>query len=171
MRLYAEQGYEQTTVAEIAAQAGVTARTFFRHFADKREVLFAGSATLKEGVAHAVAAAPADATPLEVVTATLEAAAAFLGQHREHSRLRQSIIDANDELRERELIKMATLSAGIAAGLRARGVPEPDATLAAEAGTVALRVGFEAWVAADDDATLDQYMRDALDRLGSITGR
>jgi AcrR family transcriptional regulator len=171
MRLYVERGYEQTTVAEIAALAGVTARTFFRHFADKREVLFAGSAALREGVEQALDAAPADASPREVVAAALDAAGTALGQQREFSRLRQAIIMANDELRERELIKMATLSAAMAAGLRARGVSEPDATLAAEAGAVVLRVAFEAWVAADDDRSLNQYMRDAFDRLGTITGR
>ncbi len=169
MRLYVEQGYEQTTVAEIAAQAGVTARTFFRHFTDKREVLFAGASALREGVMAALESAPADATPREVVTAALDAAGTILGQQREHSRLRQTVIEANDELRERELIKMATLAAGMSAGLRRRGVPEPDATLVAETGAVVLRVAFEAWVAAHDDATLNDYMRDAFTRLEAIT--
>jgi AcrR family transcriptional regulator len=171
MRLYVEQGYEQTTVAQIAAQAGVTARTFFRHFTDKREVLFAGASVLREGVMRALEAAPAGASPREVVAAALEAAGTLLGQQREHSRLRQTVIEANDELRERELIKMATMAAAMAAGLRERGVAEPDATLAAEAGTVVLRVAFEAWVAARDDASLNDYMRDAFDRLDAITGQ
>src|SRR3954470_2502159 len=107
MELYVERGFEQTTVAEIAARAGVTARTFFRHFTDKREVLFAGAELLQEGLVQALDAVPAEATPMQTVTATLDTAAAFLGRQHERSRVRQSIIAANPELYERELIKMA----------------------------------------------------------------
>ena len=93
----------------------------------------------------------------------------MLGQHRDYSRQRQSVIDANAELRERELIKMASLAAALADGLRRRGVPEPDASLAAEAGIVVLRVAFERWVSEPDGADLSQNMREALDRLKTIT--
>src|SRR5437667_8607086 len=89
MQLYVERGFEQTTVAEIAARAGLTARTFFRYFADKREVLFAGSANLQEQLVRALEAAPHSASPMQAVSAALAAAATTLGQHREHSRKRQ----------------------------------------------------------------------------------
>jgi AcrR family transcriptional regulator len=171
MRLYAERGYEQTTVAEIAEQAGVTARTFFRYFADKREVLFERSAQLQERLTGAVAACPSAATPMQVVAAVLDAAADMLGRDHDHSRRRQSVITANAVLRERELIKMASLSAALAGGLRERGVPEPDASLAAETGIVVLRVGFERWVAGPRDGDLAQAMREALDRLRTVTAR
>jgi AcrR family transcriptional regulator len=169
MQLYVERGFEQTTVAEIAQRAGLTARTFFRHFADKREVLFAGSEVLQERLVQAVAEAPAAATPMRVVAAALDAAGAMLGQSREHSRQRQSVISANAELRERELIKMATLAATVADGLRRRGVPETDAALAAEAGIVVLRVGFERWLNEPGEADLTEIMRAALDRLSIVT--
>jgi AcrR family transcriptional regulator len=169
MQLYVERGFEQTTVAEIAKRAGLTARTFFRHFADKREVLFAGSAFLEEQVVQALEAAPASATPMQAVSAALDAAAATLGQRRDYSRQRQSVINANAELRERELIKLASLSAALAGGLRRRGVPEPDASLAAEAGIVVLRVAFERWVGDPHEADLAQNMRAALDRLKTVT--
>src|SRR3954447_2332638 len=91
MQLYVERGFEQTTVAEIADRAGLTARTFFRHFADKREVLFAGSGDLVDGLGHALAEAPDTATPMEVIAVALDAAAEFLGGDREHSRQRQSV--------------------------------------------------------------------------------
>ena len=146
MQLYLERGFEQTTVAEIAQRAGLTARTFFRYFADKREVLFAGSAALQAELVRALEAAPAGAPAIEAVSAALDAAAEALGKRRDWSRQRQSVIDANAELRERELIKLATLSAALADGLRRRGVVEPDATLAAESGIVVLRVAFERWV-------------------------
>lgn len=170
LQLYVERGFEQTTVAEIAQRAGLTARTFFRYFADKREVLFAGSAELQEAMERALEAAPAQASPMEAVAAALDAAAAMLGRHREHSRRRQSVIDANAELRERELIKMATLSAAMAGGLRRRGVKEPDASLAAEAGTVVLRVAFERWVRETRSRDLSRLMRESLDRLRTVTG-
>ena|SRR5690349_21200453 len=169
MQLYVERGFEQTTVAEIAARAGLTARTFFRHFADKREVLFARSAVLEEELVRALEAAPGPAAPMQAVAAALDAAAAALGQRREYSRQRQAIINANAELRERELIKFASLSAALAGGLRRRGVPEPDASLAAETGIVVLRVAFERWMSDPHDADLALTMRAALDRLKSVT--
>jgi AcrR family transcriptional regulator len=169
MQLYVERGFEQTTVAEIAKRAGLTARTFFRYFADKREVLFAGSADLQEQLVHALDAAPKSVSPMQAVATALDAAAAALGQHREHSRQRQSVINANAELRERELIKLASLAAALADGLRRRGVPEPDASLAAETGIVVLRIAFERWVSEPHGADLSQSMRAALDRLKTVT--
>jgi AcrR family transcriptional regulator len=169
MQLYVERGFEQTTVAEIAKRAGLTARTFFRYFADKREVLFAGSADLQEHLVRALQAAPDSASPMQAVSAALDVAATLLGQHHEHSRKRQSIIDANAELRERELIKMASLSAALAEGLRRRDVPEPDASLAAQTGIVVLRVAFERWVSEAHGADLSQSIRTALDRLTTVT--
>ncbi|MFI5915186.1 TetR/AcrR family transcriptional regulator [Dactylosporangium sp. NPDC051541] len=165
MQLYVEQGFEQTTVAEIAARAGVTARTFFRHFADKREVLFAGSELLLRGLVEALDNAPPAATPLEAVTAALDAGAAFLGREHAHSRQRQAVITANPELLERELIKMARIAAALAEGLRRRGVPDPDAALVAEAGVVVLRVAFETWVNRPEPTDLAETMRDTRARL------
>src|SRR5438445_11009896 len=120
LALYAERGYEQTTVAEIAQRAGLTERTFFRHFADKREVLFSGSEQLQEAIVSAVESAPASAAPIEAVAAGIETASDYLTD-REYSRRRQAIIAANPTLQERELIKMAALASAIAAGLRKRG--------------------------------------------------
>jgi AcrR family transcriptional regulator len=170
MQLYLERGYEQTTVAEIAEQAGVTARTFFRHFADKREVLFAGSAELQSRLVEAVEAAPAEASPMRAVAAALEAAADLVGRDHRHAHTRWQVISANDELRERELIKMAALAGALAGALRARGVPEPDASLAAEAGVAVFRVGYERWVSGPTGAALAGVMAEAFDRLTAVTG-
>lgn len=170
MQLYVERGYEQTTVAEIAELAGVTARTFFRHFADKREVLFAGSEQLQARMVDALLGAPAAAPAMEAVGAALDAGADVLGADRDRAVRRQQVIVANAELRERELIKLSLLSSALAAGLRDRRVPEPDATLAAEVAIVAFRVGFERWVDGTGDADLHRAMRDALDRLRGVAG-
>jgi AcrR family transcriptional regulator len=146
MDLYTERGFEQTTVAEIAKRAGLTERTFFRYFADKREVLFWGAGALQELVVSTVAGAPGSASPIDAVAAAIEAAGAMLQERRDHARRRQAVIVANDELRERELIKLATLASAMAEALRQRGVPEPAASLTAEAGIAVFRVAFERWI-------------------------
>ena len=169
MELYVERGFEQTTVAEIAQRAGLTARTFFRYFADKREVLFAGSASLQESLVSALDAAPDSASPMAAVSAALDAAAVVLGQHREFSRQRHSVITANAELRERELIKMASLSEALADGLQRRGVADPDAKLAAEAGVAVLRLAFERWVSEPGRRGLSKIMRESFDQLKALT--
>ncbi|WP_433307804.1 helix-turn-helix domain-containing protein [Actinoplanes sp. CA-030573] len=169
MRLYAERGYEQTTVADIASEAGLTARTFFRHFADKREVLFAGSDELRSRMAAALDAAPAEAGPMTAVGAALDAAAEMLDGFRDHSRRRQALIYATPELMERELSKMASLASSLTAGLRRRGVPEPDASLAAEAGTMVFRVAFEQYVSEGEEAGLGELVRSMLERLPAVT--
>ena len=147
MELYSRRGYDDTTVAEIAERAGLTERTFFRHFADKREVLFAGSDQLQQTIVGALAAAPTSARPIDAVAAGLAAAGVyFTAERRDYSRRRQAIISSNAELRERELIKLASLGSAIAETLRRRGVQDPAASLSAEAGMGVFRVAFERWV-------------------------
>src|SRR5262249_11670470 len=146
--LYVERGFEQTTVADIARQAGLTERTFFRYFADKREVLFWGSSTFQERIGNGVAAAPGDWPPLGGGGGGLEAGAGVLQERREFARRRASVIAANAELQERELIKLAVLGAAVAYALRERGVKVPTASLSAEVGIAVFKVAFEAWVKA-----------------------
>ena len=170
LALYVAQGYEQTTVAEIAERAGVTARTFFRHFADKREVLFAGSERLEQEMVAAVAGAAAGVGPLDAVGAALEAAAGLVGGDHAHSRRRQSVVAANPELHERELIKMARLADALAGALTDRGVAAADARLAAEAGIAVFRIGFERWVAGPRTGDLATALREALAQLRTLVG-
>jgi len=167
MELYSKRGYEQTTVAEIARRAGLTERTFFRHFADKREVLFSGSANLQEAMVSAVANAPESAAPIDAVAAGIEAAGGFL-QDREYSRRRQAIIAANTVLQERELIKMASLASAIARALRKRGVSDPAASLTAEAGTAVFRIAFERWIDEGNEKDLRVLIRESLEELRSL---
>ncbi|MEO3807944.1 TetR family transcriptional regulator [Sphaerisporangium sp. B11E5] len=167
--LYIERGFEQTTVAEIAKRAGLTERTFFRHFADKREVLFGGSGELQERLVDAVTAAPGAATPIDTITAALEAVGTLFADRHEKSQRRQSVISANPELQERELIKLARLSRALADALRHRGVPDPAASLAAEAGITVFRVAFERWIAGTGRPDLTALMRESLDQLKAVT--
>ena len=130
MALYSERGFDQTTAAQIAAHAGLTERTFFGHFADKREVLFGGSALLQERIVAGVAEAPPVDGPLAAVACGLAAAADMLGEfRRDLSRQRHAVIAANPELRERESAKLADYSAAVATALRRRGVGEPRSQL------------------------------------------
>jgi AcrR family transcriptional regulator len=169
MELYSERGFEQTTVAEIAKRAGVTERTFFRYFADKREVLFSGADALKELLVSEVAGAPGSTSPLGAVTAALGVAGARLQERRDFARKRQAVISANSELHERELIKLASLAAAMAAVLRTRGVSDRTASLAAEAGIAAFKVAFETWVGAAGDRDLPQVIRESIEELQSVT--
>jgi AcrR family transcriptional regulator len=166
--LYSERGFEQTTVAEIAERAGLTERTFFRHFADKREVLFAGADALKEQLVDTVAKAPASLAPIDAAAAGLEAAGAFIQEGGELAQQRQAIIAASAELKERELIKLASLAAALAEALRRRGVAEPAASLAAEAGIAVFKVAFERWVAETDRQDLPRLIRASLDELKAV---
>ncbi|MEV6288169.1 helix-turn-helix domain-containing protein [Kribbella sp. NPDC051770] len=168
MALYAEQGYDGTTVAEIADRAGVTARTFFRHFADKREVLFAGSSELEELMVAAVAAAPASAGAMDAVAAGVLAAGEVFEGRRDHSRRRQALIVATPELREREFIKLAALATAFTAALQARGIPAPRAALAAELGVTIFRVAFERWVDGSE-GDLEKVLRSTLAELADLT--
>ena len=153
LELYSERGFEQTTVAEIAARAGLTERTFFRHFADKREVLFGGAGSLQDLLVSTLASTPESVAPIDAVTAAFEAAGVLLEDRRDYAGLRQAIIAANAELQERELVKLATLSAALAGTLRQRGVEEPAASLAAEAGVAIFKVAFARWVSGTDQRT------------------
>lgn len=169
LHLFAERGFDQVTAAEIAARAGLTERTFFRHFADKREVLFGGSALLQERIVAGVAGAPAGAGPIEAVACGLDAAAAMLGEgRRDLARQRHAVIAANPGLRERELAKLAHYATAVARALGGRGVPEPRASLAAEAGATVLRVGLERWASGQDPRDLAEVLRDAMAGLRSV---
>ncbi|MGH3304783.1 MAG: TetR/AcrR family transcriptional regulator [Streptosporangiaceae bacterium] len=168
LELYAEQGFEQTMVAEIAARAGLTERTFFRHFADKREVLFSGMERLRDLLARAVADAPASATAMEAVTAAFEAAGAMFQENPERVRLRDAIVSANAELRERELIKLAAFAAAVAGALRDRGIPDPAAGLAAETGVAVFKIAFARWVSEQGEPDLPGIFRESMAELRGV---
>jgi AcrR family transcriptional regulator len=168
LELYVHRGFENTTVAEIAERAGLTERTFFRYFADKREVLFSGSAALTELLVKTAVDAPRSASPMEAVAAALDAAGAVLQQRGQGAQKRQKVISANPELRERELIKMASWASALADALRQRGVPDPAAALTAEAGIAVFRVAFERWVQQPRKRDLRRIIRESLDQLKTV---
>ena len=143
--LYTERGYDQTTVAEIAARAGLTERTFFRHFADKREVLFNGGDLFNAAIVDHVLDAPQSATTLQALTAGIQAAGSVFPDL-DTVRRRQVLLHANPELQERELIKLAALATALSQALHDRGSPAPAADLAAEAGVAILRIALTRWI-------------------------
>lgn len=169
LELYVRQGFEQTTVEEIARSVGLTERTFFRHFADKREVLFDGQDLLQQAFLDGVRAAPPSASPLEMVTAALTASAGFFTDERlPWSRQRHAVITANLALRERELLKAASLAAAVAAALRARGVAERTAALAAETGVTVFNVAFAEWIIEGEQRSFAEIEREVLEELKAL---
>ena len=169
IELFDEQGYEATTVAEIADRAGLTKRTFFRYFSDKREVLFSGSEELQRLWLEGLAAAPAQASPLAAVAAGLDPVAEMFAGRHPFARLRAQIVEANSELQERELIKLQTLAAAIKSALVQRGVSVNAAILAAQAGVTVFHVAFARWVQQDDPSAFRRLMDESLEELRSVT--
>ncbi len=166
--LFLDRGYDQTTVADIAERAGLTERTFFRHYADKREVLFGGAAVLQEKLLGALEAVPPAVPTIEAVRIAVEAAATLMHGRRALARERARIVAAHPDLRERELIKRATLTAALAAALQQRGVPEPAASLAADLGIAAFYVGFARWVDDPSDRELVEIVHEGFEQFKAL---
>ncbi|GAA5113693.1 TetR family transcriptional regulator [Pseudonocardia adelaidensis] len=155
LELFATRGFEQTTATEIAESVGLTERTFFRHFSDKREVLFHGQNLLVQAFVDGVATAPPGGSAIEVVGVALQSATStFPEERRQYSRLRQSVIDQNPALQERERHKLASLASAVADALRARGVDDLAATLAAESGITVFGIAFGLWIRASERRSL-----------------
>lgn len=166
--LFTEQGYDATTVAQIAERAGVTKSTFFRHFPDKRELLVAGQETLCRLLADGIAEAPKSASPLQAVAAGLERAAGAMGpENREMGPRITAAVAASTELQERDALKTVGLAAAMTAALVARGVPETTAHLCGELGVLAFKRGYVRWSESDagDGRELARYALEALDEL------
>ena len=171
VELYREPGYDKVTVAELAARASLTPRTFFRYFSDKREVLFFGAEKLETLVEEGVLAAPGGTSALEAVAAALAPIARRSDEDpviADYVRQRHDLIRTYAELRERELAKHASLAAATAAALRRRGVSEPEASLAAEAGLAAFTVGFERWADDPRRRKMGHHVREAMRGLEAV---
>ncbi|MFI7545235.1 TetR/AcrR family transcriptional regulator [Actinoplanes sp. NPDC049599] len=167
MELFRERGFDNTTVTDIAARAGLDKRTFYRLFGDKREALFDGGRLLEEVAVRAVT--ETDAAPFEaVITAFHRLAKELFADRLDLVRVRQSIIDSSPELQERELHKMRSLSAAIAAALRAKGTGETTATLATESGVTVFRLAFARWVAPGSDTSLTDLITEVAAELRAV---
>ncbi len=167
LELFAERGYDRTTAAEIAARAGVTERTFFRKYPDKREVLFDGEAILRVALVSAIADAPAGRAPLDVLFAAFRAVVPLLESNRPMSGPRQAVISAAPALHERELAKLEALSGALADALRDRGVPEVQADLGARVGMDAFAHATLGWLA-DPEPSLAERLDGARAALGAL---
>jgi AcrR family transcriptional regulator len=170
--LFTEQGYDETTVTQIAERAGVTKSTLFRYFPDKREILAAGQETLSRLLVEGIAEAPVDASPLEAVAAGLARVSSAMGtMNRELGPRMKAAIAANEELRERNVLKSVGLAAAMTTALLARGVSDSTAHLAGELGVLAFRRGYAEWTESErgDDGGLAHFALAALDELRAAT--
>jgi len=167
--LFDRQGYDETTVAQIAEAVGLTKRTFFRYFADKREVLFSGSEQLESVWVEAVAAAPTGPSPLVLVAAGFGPIGDLFADRHPFARMRAGVVAANPELQERELIKLQNLAKAIARALVDRGVDRNDAILAAQAGVTVFHVAFARWVEQEQPAAFARLLDASLRQLRSVT--
>jgi AcrR family transcriptional regulator len=166
--LFDEQGYEATTVAQITEAAGLTKRTFFRYFTDKREVLFNGSRDLQQRWLDGIETTLPAAGAMAAVSAGLDEVAEMFAERHSFARMRSRIVAANPELQERELIKLQSLANAVRAALVERGVPANAAILASHAGVTVFHVAFARWVEQDDPAALKAFMDESLRDLRSV---
>jgi AcrR family transcriptional regulator len=168
--LFAERGYENTTVIEIAERAGLTKSTFFRHFPDKREILSGGN-TLPRLLIEGIAAAPAEAGPLEAIGHALDAAGqkVFVPASRHFGVRRRTVIAASAELQEREALKGLTLVASIAEALQQRGVADITAQMAGQTGALALKLAYDRWLDPGNEAEFSQIAQQTLAELQTAT--
>ena len=168
LELYRERGYDRTTTAEIAARAGVTERTFFRYFPDKREVLFEEDPRLRPALAAAVAEAPRGLDPLQIVLRAFRSIEGLLMDNRQFTEPRREIVAATPALRERAEAKSAALIMLLAAELQRRGVEEKLATLAARTGMAAFSYAAQAWIE-DPSLGLETCLERAFRALGGLS--
>ena len=165
LELFVEQGFAETTVPQITARAGLTTRTFFRHFADKREVLFAYQAELPTVVARVLADTPPSLGPMDAIMQGLQTVAAEIESQRTYLRTRHGIVETDDGLRERELRKQSVLSDAIRRELLKRGVDELTATLAAEIAVSVFGVAVTRWLDHDEQRPLSQVVNETFAAL------
>jgi AcrR family transcriptional regulator len=166
--LFLGRGYDQTTVADIAKRAGLTERTFFRHYADKREVLFGGAGALHDELLRALDEVSPELPPIEAVRIAVETISALMHGRRQLARERRRIIAAHPDLRERDLNKRSSLTGALEAGLRRRGVAESAASLAAEMGIAVFYSGFDRWLDDPAERELTEIVHERFDELKAV---
>ena len=167
LELYLERGFDQTTTAEIARRAGVTERTYFHHFSDKREVLFGGEEVLRNLLLPAVRDAAPGLGPLDVLLSAFRAVEGVLEEGRSYAQPRYEVIAATPALRERETAKIASLADSLADALQQRGVAHQRAVLAAHAGMAAFTVAVVSWYKQPCDG-LGARLRSAFDDIRAL---
>ncbi|HZO94835.1 MAG TPA: TetR family transcriptional regulator [Candidatus Baltobacteraceae bacterium] len=166
--LFRDQGYDRTTVAEISARAGLTERTFFRHYADKREVLFGGAAFLEAELVRALDSLPKGGSAMDAMRIAVETIAGHMRGRRDLARERRAIIAAHPELQERDHAKRAALTRALAEAMRRRGMPEPEASLNADVAVAVFYVAFSRWLDEAQQRDLVEIVREGFDHIAAL---
>ncbi|WP_019927815.1 TetR/AcrR family transcriptional regulator [Nocardia sp. BMG111209] len=168
LELYSERGYEHVTVAEITERAGLTRRTFFRYFTDKRDVLFAGSDRLGPTLAAAVLRADAALSPFEAVLSGLVQVGDLLTEQGSSIAVqRRAIVRSSPELQERSRTKFAAVADSLVDALERRGAPAAEARLLTEVGVALFREAFERWTDAPGPARFADHVHEVSAELAA----
>ena len=168
VELFDERGYDATTTAEIAAKAGVTERTFFRHFPDKREALFDGEEAFGAALSAGVAAAPEGLDAMGALLWAFRSVEQVLEDNRRFSEPRQKVIARTPALQERVLTKSAGLTKALSSALRRRGIEDGLAAFAAQVGMAAFNHAANAWFE-DPAPGLDGHLTRAFEKLHELS--
>jgi AcrR family transcriptional regulator len=166
--LFGQQGYADTTVPEIAAKAGLTERTFYRYFSDKREVMFWRADDHQRSISEEIAQAQANMHPLAIVTQAFESVAPFIDSHRSIVKLRQHLIDSHTDLQERELMKLHNLASAVEQALKRRGTDASHARVAAEIGAAIWKIALESWRGDENEAGFTTHVQAARTEFGRL---
>ena len=170
LELFDEQGFTATTVPDIVARAGLTKRTFFRHFSDKREVFF-GDDEIPAIARRVLATAPAHVPPLALVSEGLRTLAVERFEpQRDRMRSARRVVDAEPALRERDLRKQADLRDAVEQGFAERGEDPLTARVLAGVTVEWFQTALEAWIADDTGAPLTDHLDAVLARTRQVLG-
>jgi AcrR family transcriptional regulator len=169
LELFIENGFAATTVPQITERAGLTTRSFFRYFADKREVLFTGEDELPAVVAEMFDQADLEQTPMEIVHHGLRnVVTPRLKSFRNELLVRRQIVHSDDGLRERELRKLAILHSAATAALIRRGLTPLDAEIMGRLAVTIYDTTLELWLAQDAPDSLDAILDSVVEAVGRI---
>lgn len=145
LELFRKHGYSGTTAAQIARRAGFTERTFFRHFPDKRDILFDGQARIEAAMVGAVRTAPRELAPMQILRLAIQSTVPVFEENRVFSAMRRAVIDATPVLQEREQGNMAAMMLSVSSALKKKGIEAGTATLAVQIGAVLFSCAIKSW--------------------------
>jgi AcrR family transcriptional regulator len=172
MRLFTEKGFDGTTVEEIADAADVSARTFFRYFATKDEVLFGDHEPRLEAMRQLLDARPADEPVMASLEALLRALGDLLVEHRERALVQSEVSRTRVQIlglfRQHQEEMNEVIAAFVATRLSSEGQVRMRARVVASAAMGAYLAAGAEWVRSGGTEDMDRLMDEALESLRTV---